>query len=177
MSRLAQRYAKAIFGVAQASSSVDAVGADLERLSESLGDPAISAQVLSPVTKSDVRAKIIERLLGDCDELTTKAVGVVLQRRRESILAELAPAFGALLRESRGEVLGVIETAKPLEEADFQVLKARASKLVGKAASLTVNINPDLIGGVRIRIGNTLYDGSVVSVIEDLERALLDVPL
>ena len=49
--------------------------------------------------------------------------------------------------------------------------------MVRKTAFLTVKINPDLIGGVRIRIGNTLYDGSVVSVIEDLERALLDVPL
>ena len=177
MSRLAQRYAKALFEVAHAASSVDEVCTDLDRLSAALSVPANAARVMSPETGVESRGKIVGALLGESHELTEKAVGVVLQRRREAILGELAAAFGDLRRESRGEALGVVETAKPLDDTGLQELTDRASKLAGKKVSLSVKDSPELIGGVKIRIGNTLYDGSVASVIEDLERALMDVPL
>ena len=48
---------------------------------------------------------------------------------------------------------------------------------MGKNVTLEVAVNPDLIGGVRLRLGNTLYDGSVATVLEELERALMEAPL
>jgi F-type H+-transporting ATPase subunit delta len=177
MSLLAQRYAKAMFQVAEGHGALDAVDADLGRLAGALRDPAARSVVLSPDTASEVRNRVVEKLLGTCHDLTRNLIGVVLRRRREAVLVDMSTAFKDLLRASRGKVLGVVETAKTIDEKGLKDLEAHASKLVGKNVTLEVEVNPALIGGVRLRLGNTLYDGSVATVLEHLERALMEAPL
>lgn len=177
MSLLTQRYAKAIFGVAEKAGVVDAVGSDLSRLSSILSDPAVGGPVLSPDTNADARQKVLDKILGDGHDLTRNLVGVVLRRRREAVLPSLAEDFAELQRAARGEVLGVLETARLVDELTVRELETRATALVGKKVTLQVNVDETLIGGVRIRIGNTLYDGSVATAIEDLHRRLMDAPL
>ena len=81
------------------------------------------------------------------------------------------------MRTARGKVVGVVETAKLIDEAGIKVLEAHAAKLTGKNVTLEVEFNSDLIGGVRLRLGNTLYDGSVATILEDLERSLMEAPI
>ena len=177
MSLLAQRYAKAVFEVAEQQNAADAVDADLGRLGSALRNAEVAAVVTSPDTGTVARAQIVEKLLGDANDLSKNLIGVVLKRRREAILPELSQAYKSLLRAARGKVVGVVETAKPIDEAGIQTLERHAAKLTGKNVTLEVELNPDLIGGVRLRLGNTLYDGSVATVLEDLERSLMDAPL
>ena len=177
MSLIAQRYAKAMFEVAKGHDALDAVDVDLGRLASALRDPAANAVVKSPDTRANVRAQIVAKLAGPCHDLTTNLIGVVLRRRREAVLTDLSTAFKDLLRGSRGRILGVVETAKSIDEKGLKSLEEHASKLVAKNVTLEVELNPDLIGGVRLRLGNTLYDGSVATVLEDLERALMEAPL
>jgi F-type H+-transporting ATPase subunit delta len=178
MTLLAQRYARALFEVAASADALDEVGADLQRLASALADPVVQAAILSPDTRAEARRAVLQRLLGEAAHTLSKnLVGVVLRRRREKVLAELSAAFQALLRESRGEALGLLETARPLDEAGVKALEARASELCGQQVTLEVQVDPDLIGGVRIRVGNTLYDGSVATAIADLQRRLMDAPL
>ncbi len=177
MSLLTQRYAKAIFEVAEKAGAVDAVADDLARLSSTLSDAAIAGPLLSPDTKAEVRHKALAAILGDANELSKSLVGVVLRRRREAILPDLSEAFAEMQREARGEVAGVVETARPLDDAGLAEVEARATVLAGKKVTLEVKVDEQLIGGVRIRIGNTLYDGSVATAIEDLHRCLMDAPI
>lgn len=177
MSLLSQRYAKAIFEVAEKAGAVDAVAGDLSRLSSSLSDPAVRGTVLSPDTKADARQKVLTTMLGDAHELTKNLLGVVLRRRREEVLPELSEAFVAMQREARGEVVGIVESAKLIDTKELAQLESRTTTLVGKKVTLEVKVDDSLIGGVRIRIGNTLYDGSVATAIEDLHRRLMDAPI
>ena len=81
------------------------------------------------------------------------------------------------LHRSRGEVEGVVESAKLLDVKELGELETTVSASVGAKASLELRINPDLLGGVRVRVGNTLYDGSIATAIEDLSRRLMDAPI
>jgi F-type H+-transporting ATPase subunit delta len=177
MSLLTQRYAKAIFEVAEKAGAVDAVAGDLSRLSTTLSDPALGGPILSPDTKADARERILHSILGDAHDLTKNLVGVVLGRRREAVLPDLASEFLAMQRAARGEVLGILETAKPVDELAVREMEGRAAPLAGKKVTFEVKVDEELIGGVRIRIGNTLYDGSVATAIEDLHRRLMDAPI
>ena len=177
MSLLALRYAKAVFQVAEQQDAADAVDTDLARLGSALRSPEVVAAVRSPDTTTDARAKVVAILLGDAHELSKNLIGVVLKRRRQEILPDLSREYKSLLRAARGKVVGVVETAKPIDEAGIKMLEARAATLTGKNVTLEVEVNPDLIGGVRLRLGNTLYDGSVATVLEDLERSLMEAPL
>ena len=177
MSRLAQRYAKAVFQVAAGQDAVDTVSADLDRLGSALAVEEVAAAVESPDTTAEVRERILAKLMGDAHDITKNTVNVVLERHRQAILADLAGEFADLVRESRNEVKGVVESARPLDASSLEAIAAHATKLVGKTVTLDVEVNEDLIGGVKLRIGNTLYDGSVATVLEDLERSLREAPV
>ena len=82
------------------------------------------------------------------------------------------------LREGAiAEVDGILETPRPLSDAEVASLATLASSLSGLKVTLAVKDNPDLIGGVRLRVGNTLYDGSVQAALQQLEKQLLAVPI
>ncbi|MBL8756526.1 MAG: F0F1 ATP synthase subunit delta, partial [Planctomycetes bacterium] len=93
-------------------------------------------------------------------------------RRRLDVLFDLGPAFRALAMAARGEVDGVAESAHPLEAADLAALTELAGRLSGKKVRLTVAIRPELLGGVRLCVGNVLYDGSLRAALDQLEHKL-----
>lgn len=177
MSLIATRYATALFEVAQEKNALDDVQKDLSGLAEMLADPAVGAVLLSPDTAQEVRSKAFDKILQGAHELTRNALQVILRRRRELILPDLSDAFAAQLRASRNQALGVVETAKPLDDAGLKALEEQASKLCGKEVTLEVRVDQDLIGGVRIRVGDDLYDGSVATALQELERRLMETPV
>ncbi|MHC4512417.1 MAG: ATP synthase F1 subunit delta [Planctomycetota bacterium] len=177
MSILNQRYAAAIFEVATKAGVVDQMGADLRKIHETLESAGMRALVVSPETTATRRRQVLMKIVEDGHQLTQNLIGVVLQRRREALLCDLCPAYEELVRQARGEVLGVVETAKPMDTLQHKQVEETASRLTGKKATLSVTENPDLIGGVRIYVGNTLYDGSMATALEQLERQLMETPL
>lgn len=177
MSVLGKRYAVALFQAASEKSAIDEVAADLGRAAEALSDGEVRAILFDPWTPRAQRKAALERIVGGGHELTRSLIAVLLRRRRESILPELHGAFGDLVRQARGEAVGVVETAKAISDDDLRAIEATASATFGAVVSLSVDVNPDLIGGIRVRVGNTLYDGSVATALEDLERRLVEVPV
>ena len=173
MSVLGKRYAAALFQAASDAAAIDQVAADLGRVAAALRDGEVRAILFDPWTP---RAAL-ERIVGGGHELTRNVISVLLGRRRESILPELEEAFADLVRQARGEAVGVVETAKAISDDELRAIEACASATVGAKVSLSVDLNPDLIGGIRVRVGNTLYDGSVATALEDLERRLVEAPL
>jgi len=177
MSILTQRYATAVFDVSGKHGVVDDVARDLRKIREALESPGMRALVMSPETTATRRRAVVAKLVEGAHQLTRNLVGVILDRRREVILPELSPAYDELVRRARGEVVGVVETAKPMDTVQHKQIEKTASQLTGKKVSLAVKENPDLIGGVRILVGNTLYDSSIASALEQLERKLMELPL
>ena len=173
MSLLASRYAKALFDAAAARDAVEAVAQDLAVVKQELEDPTVRAMVLDPDTPAETRHRVLLTLGQGRDELTRNLLSVLESRRRCDVLPNLQIAFRRLVMQQRGEVDGLLETAHPPDEDSLRAIQATANKLTGKQVVLTVRENPELIGGVRLRVGNTLYDGSLLSAIEDLERRLM----
>ena len=99
-------------------------------------------------------------------------VGVLQHRRRLEVLPDLPTAFRDLLMQDRGEVEGTAESAHPLDDAELEALTNLASRLSGKKVVLTAAHKPELIGGVRLVVGNVLYDGSLRAALEQLEGKL-----
>ncbi len=177
LSAIARRYARALFEVAQAAHAADAVERDLARLSAALADPDARAAMLAPGVGRQELAARLEAHLPGADALTRGALRVALARRREAMLPELHAAFAGLLREAQGLVEGVVESAKPLPREVVRELEERMAATVGKRVALATRVVPALIGGVRVRVGNTLYDGSVQAALDELERRLMAAPL
>ncbi len=177
MIALARRYARALFEVAEEQGATDAVAADLEALAQGFADGAARDVLSDPTVPRNALAEALSKLAADAHPLTRNTLGVVLERRREALLPELHGAFAALVRAARGQMVGVLESAQPLDPAAVAEIEKKTGAALGAAVSLTLRVAPELIGGVRVRVGNTLYDGSVKTALEELERKLMEAPL
>lgn len=177
MSLIAHRYAKALFLAATEKDAVDAVDRDLITFGAALENEEIRGILLNPDTGEDTRSKALQKLAAGGHELTRSLIGVLLRRRRVEVLPELPDAFRALVRASRNEADGVIESARELAPEQIAELEKVAARLSGKTVTLTQRVMPELLGGVRLRVANTLYDGSVATALQELEQQLMAAPL
>ena len=177
MTLLARRYASALFLAAREQGAVADVGKDLAALHPVLAAPAARAVLLSPDLKTEERQRLLERTAQGRHPLVQGLLRTALQRRRLELLPDLQPAFRELELQERGEVEGVAEVARPLDAADLQQVTALAQRLAGKKVILRVEVHPGLIGGLRLRLHNELYDGSVSTALAQLEQRLMQAAI
>jgi F-type H+-transporting ATPase subunit delta len=169
----AKRYAEALHSLATAQGVAAAIGADLAKVQQDLASPAARALLTSPDLGADERASVLAKLSAGRHPLIANTIGVLQHRRRLEVLFDLPAAYRALEMTARGEVEAVAETAHPLGEAELRSLEALAGRLSGKQVQLTTALRPELLGGVRLRIGNVLYDGSLRQSLEQLQQKLM----
>jgi F-type H+-transporting ATPase subunit delta len=174
---LARRYASALFSAAAADGDSASVGRDLQTLAERLADPAAREAALAPDRPSSLREQALAALTAGMHELVRNLGGVLLARHREALLPDLAPAYRALELEARGETSGEVLSPRPLGAAELARAEALARELTGRHVHLTAAIRPELLGGVQLRIGNTLYDASLATALDELRTHLLAVEL
>lgn len=172
MTLLAKRYATALHVLATQQQAVDAVAADLAAVHAALASPAARALITSPDVTAAECAGVLGKLVAGRHTLVQNLVGVLQHRRRLDVLFDLHPAYRALMMAARGELEGVAETAHPLGADELAALTALAGRLTGKKVQLTVAQRADLLGGVRLRLGNVLYDGSLRASLDQLQQKL-----
>jgi F-type H+-transporting ATPase subunit delta len=172
MTLLAKRYAEALHALAEEKGATATLGAELQTLHEVLAAPGTRALLLSPDVSAVEREQLLGKLTAGRHQLLVNLVGVLAHRRRLEVLFDLWPSWRTLVMAARGEVDGVAETPHPLGEQELQALEQLAGRLSGKKVSLTVAIRPELLGGVRLRLGNVLYDGSLRAALDQLETRL-----
>ena len=178
MTAIARRYARALFEVAVAKSALDAVADDVRAVTDEItGDGDLADWLARGDLSAGAIAKLLDGLAQGRHPLVQNLLRTLRERRRHPVLLELRQEFDRLVRESKGEILGIAESARPLGAEQRQELSDLASRLSGKQVRLEFHENPELIGGVRLRLGNTLYDGSVATVLEELQQRLLSAPL
>jgi F-type H+-transporting ATPase subunit delta len=173
----AKRYAMALFGAAEAVKATGQVARDLEELRKKLEEPGLARATLAPDVPERLRRAALEPVAAGLHALVQGVVRTAITRRRTEILPQLDEAFEELRRAARGELHGVVETARPLQPDQLTAVEEAAGRMFGKTVKLVVKEVPALLGGLRIRIGNTLWDGSIATQLSELERQLLEAPL
>ena len=171
MTLLAKRYATALYMAAKGRGATDTVEQQLAGIHAGIADLSVKALLTSPDLAAAERERIVGKLVEGADELVRGLVAVLQQRRRLEVLFDIHPQFRAMVLTDRGEVEGVVETPRPLGDAEMQSITQLASKLSNLKVSLAQKVAPELLGGIRLRVGNILYDGSVQSSLEQLMQA------
>lgn len=177
---LAGRYAGALFGLASEADSVDAVLADLNDLAKLIDTHTdLKAVISSPIyTQSEQSAALVAVLeKAGANPLSVKFVGMVASNARLFVLPQIIEAFVALVALRRGEVTAEVISAVALN-AD---LRAAVEKTVAQIAgadtvSLSMRVDPSLIGGLIVRIGSWMFDTSIKTKLNRLEAAMKGAP-
>ncbi len=173
--RVASRYAGALFAVAERNSILDAVATDLELMRRFLAEvPRLQAVIMEPLVSDSRKFTVAEEAFGD--RVTASSLNflkLLIRKHREDLVEECAREFRALLAEHNNTADAEASSAVPLSPEQTSRLIQSLQALTGKTIKLTTQVDATLVGGVVVRMGDTVIDGSVRGKLERLERQLL----
>jgi F-type H+-transporting ATPase subunit delta len=172
----ARRYAEALFSLALERGTLDDWGAQLQRIATVVEDPVAQRVLAGPTGSVDAKRRALEALAGPLSREVMTLVGIMLERKRVQLFPGLAAAFAARLREHRGVELANVTTAIEMGDAERNLVAERVARQIGKRVELRTTVDPEIIGGVVVRVGDQLFDASVRGKLEALRRVLSSQP-
>lgn len=174
--RIVRRYATALFNAARRAKAIDRVESDLGLVSYTLeAMPSLMEAMHSPLVPRERKKTILRDIFADkVHEVTLSYFDLLVEKRREEVVLDTEPEYIALADEARGIVKAEVTAAVRLTQEEESRLAARLSAMTGRQAQLSVEVDPDIIGGVMVKIGDTVIDGSIRGQLEALRERLLD---
>jgi F-type H+-transporting ATPase subunit delta len=175
---LAERYAVALYDLAEGAKALDAVADDLKALNQAIAEvPDLRRVLTSPVLSRADQSKAIAAVLekAGANELTRRFVGTIAQNRRLAVLAEINKAYLSLLAEKRGEVLAEVVAAQALTDAQVAKIQDALKGTYGSKVVVDVKVDAGLIGGLIVKVGSKLIDHSLKTKLMRLQLAMKGV--
>lgn len=160
---LGKRYARALFDLARADGKLDAFGEEIGRAATTFAEPRLRAVVLNPGINATARQGIVRDVVAALGVSTNvgNLVRLLADRDRLALLSDVAAAYEAMVDEALDRRRVRMRSAMPLTSTEKAELTELARKLVGGEVLVTTEVDPELIGGVELDVGGTVYDGSV----------------
>ena len=174
-SGLAERYAAALFDLADERHALDAVAGDLRELRTMVtGSPDLVRLLRSPVLSRQEQAKAVEALAehAGLSELTRHFLGVVAGNRRLFAVPDMIEAYLKKLADRRGEVTAQVTVAQPLNAARQNALTEQLRRALGARVAVDVRVDPSLLGGMIVKVGSRMVDASLASRLQRLRLAM-----
>ncbi len=171
----AARYAEALFDLSRESGAIERVEADLKALGGVVaGVPALGAMLKSPVYAAEDKGRAMAVIADKAglSALTKNFLGVVAKNRRLFALEGIIAAFVQRLAAHRGEVSAEAVAAAPLNSDQAKRLRGEIERVVGKAVNLSVKVDPELLGGMIVKVGSTMIDSSLKTKLNRLKSVM-----
>jgi F-type H+-transporting ATPase subunit delta len=172
---LAGRYATALFELARDERQLEAVGASLAALREALRDsddfrelttsPLISREQATGAVAATAEAMRL-------DPITTNFLGVLARNRRLGQLGNVIRAFNMLAAAHRGETTAEVTSAHPLSGDQVGALRANLKNRLGRDVAVDLSVDPTILGGLVVKIGSQMIDGSIRTKLNTLAHAM-----
>ena len=162
--QILEPYAQALMSVAQSNNIVDRVGEDVSALLELLNNSEeLRNFLISPLVKADVKKTVLGQVVGDqVHNYTRNFLMLLVDRGRISFLQGICKQYQALLRKLNQTVLAEVISAVELTEAQQQSVRDKVTAMTNaRQVELDAKIDPDLIGGVIIKVGSQVVDASL----------------
>jgi F-type H+-transporting ATPase subunit delta len=179
VSGVAERYAGALFEVAEEAGAIDAVGADLDAFQALIDESAdLHRLVRSPIFSAEEQKRAVKAILerAGISSFAANAIQVVAANRRLFVFSDIRRAYKTLVAAHRGEVTADVVSAEPLSEPQTEALKAALLGVAGgKGVSFATKVDPSLIGGLVVKIGSRMVDTSLKTKLSSLKVALKEV--
>lgn len=171
---ISRRYAGALYEEAQSISELEAVDEDVKMIGESLdGAPELVRFFASPVISRQKKSSSVKALFeGRIQKLTLNFLLLMVKKGREQMFPDVVRAYQSLRNKQMGIVRVTARVARSVDAEEKESLAASLEARLGKKTDLDFQVDPSLLGGIVVRIGDTVYDGSFVNQLKSLRIRL-----
>jgi F-type H+-transporting ATPase subunit delta len=172
---LARRYARAVLEIGTANGNLDKIGADLRSLAKAMRESAeLVTALTNPAIRRADRRRVIDGLLQriGAEPHTKNLVYLLLDGERLGSLEAISREVDAMIEAKAGRMSAEITSARPLDATQLSQIITSLEKLSGKKVAVTRREDPDLLGGVVAKLGDTVYDGSLRTQLRTLRDEL-----
>lgn len=174
---IANRYARALADVITEHGETDVVAAEVEKFARLIEQHRELHDVFaSPVVPIDRKRAVLDALIARLQPrpTTRNFLQVLLTNQRLQDLGHVQQSLARVLDERRGVVAAEVTTARAVSEQEKQMLADRLCAVTGKQVRLSFRVDPDIIGGVVVRIGSLVYDGSIRTQLAQMRQKLAE---
>lgn len=169
----AKRYAQAAFSIAKEQGTFDEWERDLQRLRDVLSDPTVTEFFESPAVPEDAKQRaIVEVLPNETRRYVRNLALLLLERDRIMQLPQVVEVFHELVLEARGIAVAEVTTAVELTAPEAEEVRERLARIMAKRIEMRVRVDPAIIGGLVVRVGDNLIDGSVRTQLAQLRQRM-----
>ena len=171
--QLGKTYAQALLSASEKAGNTETIVNQLSMIVDEYlrKSPKLAAAFASPRIDSEEKCRVVDRVFGgDFDPLLLTFLKVMASRNRLGYVAAVRDGVLALHDEMIGRVLAKVRTAVPLDDALRASITERLSAVTGKQVRLSETVDQDLIGGMVIRIGDTVFDNSVSNRLDSIAK-------
>ena len=175
MASMAGRYAVALFELAKEQKQLDQVERDVAAFLAMLEVSAdLVRLVRSPVISAQAQARALEAILAKAgiSGFTGNFLKLIVRNRRLFAVADMLKAFQSLLARERGEVSADVASAHPLSPEQMQVLSDSLKTSIGKNVQIRTRVDPNLLGGLIVKVGSKMIDSSLRTKLNNLKVAM-----
>lgn len=172
---LAGRYAKALFDLAVEKGAIDDVAKSLSTLASALAKSAdLRDLTTNPLVSRNDASKVVAALAAamELDGLTASFLGVLAQNRRLGDMGGMIRAFNSLTASHRGEVTAELTSAHKLSATQTKAIKAKLKEQLNRDVTINASVDPALLGGLVVKVGSTMIDGSIRTKLNTLATAM-----
>ena len=172
---LSGRYALALFELANEQKKLEAVGRDLAAVAQALAESdEFKALTTSPLVGRDEAVKAVEATARamQLDTITGNFLGVLAKNRRLGQLPGVIRAFNTLSARHRGELTAEIVSAHTLDDDQVEALKQKLRTRMGRDINVDLRVDPAILGGLVVKIGSQMIDGSIRTKLNTLAQAM-----
>lgn len=173
---IAKRYATALLEIGTETGHLDALVEELARAAAAYESSAELRKAFADPLVSPAAKKAIVNEIGDklsLGAVTKNALGLLVDRRRLVALPAIAMRLREMADAKRGILRAEVHTAMPLSEEYFEKLQRELERISGRRVALDRKLDSALIGGVVVRVGDTVYDGSLVARLRQMKDTML----
>ena len=175
---IADRYATAIFEIAQENKDLDGLETSINDLSAALDDSpelreVISSPVLARSEQKAAMAAIADKM--GLTQVMQNVLGLMAEKRRLFVLPQMIKALRAKIAEHRGEVTAEVTSAKALTKAQTDKLVKTLADKFGKNITIQASVDESIIGGLVVKVGSKMIDTSIAAKLNSLQNAMKEV--
>ena len=168
---IAKRYAEAVYGVAKEKDKVKEIYDMLNSLMELyINDSEFRNFMLHPLIENSEKKDFLDKIFTDADDITMNIIDYLVDKDRIEIIRYIVSEYLKLyyLENNEVEVTGIF--SKELSKEQYDLLKSKLEKKVGKKIILKIEVNKDIIGGGIVKMGDQIIDGSIKRQIENIKN-------